>query len=555
MNLGFDAPTHRRYVVSRSVFFAGLALYLGVLIALIVVAFVRWVAEGVGVGLVSAFGLEAETNPGWMWPLLAFIGFVVLPIVLFMPVLVPLAVTWKNPRRIVVFRRFHTAGESKALRRVALHHLSPFGHVFTLADTQIHRSLFVRIPFLLGQLSLLNFRLRRVHSAASLNSLRQTLSRQWRLNLNWLLSPRKIFPIHTSDEFWQSCVGLLLEKADLIVMDVTGFSTHMAWEIAECRRRNLFPKILLIGQADPAAQANAAISSLQMETTSATLPAGIPVFSHNQGRILEPDPFGERINTILAESNRPPAPAAAAQVALTIGANFALSLFLATACLAIAAPFLFPWWTSQHSPIKSQVLAVYYRQGDLSWVDRLAGNDWPWMHGQLRHTATTGSDLARRNALRAIGHWGNADDIPLLVDGVARASAGRSDAERLRKLFRWGYPEEEALSDLMMRLGRPGLPPLLNAIGAAPTLPFDLDLHDDLYVNYIEPNAIDADDPLFARLLQSPNQAGRFIAALHLGARRDSRAAPGLRELVSAASPSFLADHADDLLRRLPAGP
>ena len=38
-------------------------------------------------------------------------------------------------------------------------------------------------------------------------------------------------PIESSDGYWQACVGVLLEKADLIVIDISSFSTSMSWEL------------------------------------------------------------------------------------------------------------------------------------------------------------------------------------------------------------------------------------------------------------------------------------------------------------------------------------
>src|SRR5262249_471618 len=154
--------------------------------------------EGVGIALLGALGVGMPETPDWIYPILVYAVFLAAPIVVFMPVIIPLAVTWRRPYQVVIFRRFNTTSESKPLRRIASRYLGRFGHVFTLADSKIHKSLLVRIPVLLGELSFLHFRLRRIHSASGLTKLKALLLQRWRLNMNWLVSFRKIFPIQSS---------------------------------------------------------------------------------------------------------------------------------------------------------------------------------------------------------------------------------------------------------------------------------------------------------------------------------------------------------------------
>src|SRR5271168_477384 len=124
MKAGIDRPTRRRFVVSRVVFVCGLLLFAGILLGIATAAFITWLGENLAAGLGTAVGLQSEANPQWTYPLAALISVFILPIVLFAPILVPLAVSWKNPRRIVVFRRFHDRQENRALQTIARRHLS-----------------------------------------------------------------------------------------------------------------------------------------------------------------------------------------------------------------------------------------------------------------------------------------------------------------------------------------------------------------------------------------------------------------------------------------------
>jgi hypothetical protein len=544
-----DASARRRFIASKVVFEAGFFVFVSILVGVVGFAYGVWVSQKFAVGLMNGFGLALEEYPQWTYPLLAFVGFIVLPITVFLPVIVPWAVMWKNPRRIVVFRRFHTRLENSALRRIVPKHLGPYGHVFTLSDTRIHRSVFVRVPLLLGQLNFLNFRLRRVHDERGIAELGEALERRWRLNVNWILSPRKIFPIETSDEYWQQCVGLLLEKADLIVMEVSNFSDAMAWEIAELGRRDLLKKTILLMRSDGDINED---PRLNLESKMGVQKAAI--FTYKKTKIDAPKELHTRISAVLATSVDAEPRVPLWQVFLTIAGNLSLSLILASAALLAVAPSLYPEWTARHSPFKSQVLTVYLYEGELSYLDRLVKQDWKWTHAKLRETVVTGTSIPHNYALIAIGKLGDEGDIPLLVDALARRSSLLTDDQRLKSLIRWHSSiEEKSLTALMLRLGRPALPALFAAISATPVFPFDNDLNGDLYQQYILPNLRPQDDALFVDLLHCQNQTGRFLAGWHLGSRKDARAVPVLREMVEVYSPSLSADWVKEYLNEIQA--
>ena len=56
------------------------------------------------------------------------------------------------------------------------------------------------------------------------------------------------FNIRTSDEWWRDCIDLLMESAQLIVMDVSRVSEGSSWEITRLAARNLLHKCVFVAQ-------------------------------------------------------------------------------------------------------------------------------------------------------------------------------------------------------------------------------------------------------------------------------------------------------------------
>ena len=111
----------------------------------------------------------AQVGSDWAYFGAALVSGFVLPVIISLPILWPWASHWREPRRIVAFRRFHIA-ENRTLSKLLTRYLAPYGHVFTLADTRIHLSWTVRIPLFLGQLSFIHFRPRTVRDAERLKA-------------------------------------------------------------------------------------------------------------------------------------------------------------------------------------------------------------------------------------------------------------------------------------------------------------------------------------------------------------------------------------------------
>jgi len=544
MFANFDASTEYRWVVSRIVLVVGTLFLIVLWFGLAMWVLVYQAAEGIGVALFSWLG--ATEQPLWIHPVLAYLGFLVLPTVLFLPVLLPLALTWKRPCRIVVFRRFNTPQESKALRRIAARHLARFGHVFTLADSGIHKSLLDRIPVLLGQLSFLHFRLRKVQHARGLKRMKGHLDQRWRLNLNWLTSFHKLFPIESSDEFWQACVGVLLEKAELVVMDVSSFSNSMAWEIGECCRRGMSSKTVLLAGHERIPLGE----TLRAQFDAAMKPNLDSLFVYGGAGLEKPEAFRQKVAEILTLSRGTPEPASRWQVLLTIVATLASSVALAVGGLALTAPYLYPDLAGMYSPVKSQMLTAYLGTANPAVLSRMLAIDREWTLKSLRQAAWQQAGVPGANALRAVAQVGDERDVRFLTELVAASSPapGSKDAEPLKSMWKWPNLEVKSLSQLVKRLGKPALQPLLDAIAAQPRMVFNYNL-EELYTDYIKVNAAGSERLLCEPLLSSPNQTGRFIAGLELAPLGDRRTIPILLEMLRASAPGKgLSPQAEELL-------
>jgi hypothetical protein len=529
-------------MASRVVFFVGVVLLVVLSFGLVGTAFVSWWGMG--------FGPRVETTPLWVYPVIVYVAYFILPVLIFLPILLPLALTWKNPRRIVVFRRFNTPLEAKRLRRIAARHLGRVGHVFTLADSQIHRSLFVRIPPLLGQLSFLHFRPRRVHDNRGLARLERLLDQYWRLNINWLVSYRKIFPTATSDEYWRRSVGVLLEKAELVVMDISNFSASMEWEIAECHRRELLSRTILLVSRDKAGQSEEMLARMaQAEGPGLDRTA----FAYSSNNVEQPDALRERIGNIFRQEGTSNQAISAWQVSLTMAATLVVSLGLAAAGVVASAPYLFSELAGRYSPFRSQVWTAYRMTASPNILSRLMADDREETLTTLGEHASDRTSVMRRTAILALSDVGDQRDIALLIHAIGDdrpISPDRADDDRLKTLVRRSDPEADALTHLVTRLGQPALRPLLQAMTLAPRLPFDDHLEDE----FIHVQAKGAPPEVFEPLLAAPNQAGRFAAALELAPlKKDPRVIPILLEIVRGARPDVgLGLHAQELLSQWP---
>lgn len=452
----------------------------------------------------------AEVGSAGAYFLAAFISGFVLPVIICLPILWPWAAHWREPRRIIAFRRFHIA-ENRKLSRLLTRYLAPYGHVFTLADERIHISWTVRIPLFLGQLSFIHFRPRIVRDAGRLKVLGRLLGQRVRLNVNWLVSYRKLFAIRSSDEYWRACVELLLERADLALIDISEPSEALQWEVSQCLERMPGRTILL------AAEDQREIGEQWIASAAAVQPAlrNLPLFLHKKGKMFREKQFRSLIAQQLLTSRYPSPRVPFLHTCASFGGNLSISLAVAIATVVVAAPFYLPSFTARHSPFRWQLEQVYYAESSLrdTALARLdAMNHKATVESMIR-SARSGHVSESLEALAKIGDRSSVG--PLYEIACARESSTRSGAAnaltqiagRLGKEF-----VDESLA--VLEAGRPGV----NA-WAAPVF---------------RERLAQVPRSEFERLLGSRDATARFTAALRLGPEMDPRTVPILLEMMRA---------------------
>jgi hypothetical protein len=187
---------------------------------------------------------------------LSFVGLYLalfgLPFVVALPVAGAIVLLWRDPPRILVLRPFNRRPLTRGLARLVDRDVARFGHIYSLADAELRVRWYVRVPFLLGQLALLSFRSRIITKPRQVRDLERATRRTWLRNINWCLSWRKFFAVATDDAHWQQVVELLVNRATVILIDLTEARPNVRWEIALIERLGLARRVVWVLRAgDP----------------------------------------------------------------------------------------------------------------------------------------------------------------------------------------------------------------------------------------------------------------------------------------------------------------
>lgn len=501
----FQTAMRVRWTVSRWLF-----ILLTLLVPLIAVAGLS--GGFIGATLTSVFR-EGPTPELFLFPLLGYVAFFILPAFLCLPLLLPWVLFWRAPRRIVVFRRFNVSSERRLLRRMLRRNFAPFGHIFTLADKNIHVPWYVRIPLAIGQLSFLNFRPRLVDSPGGLKGLRRLLNQRMWLNVNWFMSLHKMFPIRSSDDIWQECVHALLGQADLAVVDISIPRETLDWEITECITRGLGEQMLFL-----VSEATVEKSQRWLCEIADKIPEvrNVPVFTYSGSGLADENGLKTYAAAALARASAPRNDEKYAGLAVRVAGTQGLSIAAAVGGFLLTAPFLFGPLTATYSPWQGPVLQAYlYGNARDEALQRLKSDFPSTAIPKLGNYARSSSKFFRDKGIDGLAEIGDAQAIwPLTEVGESSLPETQEKAA-------------SALRKVMERLGSAGVPEYLAALKAAQRLPFDLGLYDLLEDEFsaVESNA-------FTVMLGSSSQAARFTAAFRLAAENDLRCVPILLETL-----------------------
>jgi len=281
----------------------------------------------------------------------ALLMYSFLPALLAVPVALPGAILWRTPLRIVLLRPFAHPASSRALKQAANKGLAPYGHTYTLSDARIRSPWYFRIPLLLGPLRQFSFKHGRISSERRIKKLRRSLDQRIRRNLNWFLSPNHIFPLRAKDAFWQESVEVLINGADLIVMDLSGLHDAVRWELSLCSRLGMLENTVLLAKDEDA-------ETVRTWLANEGYSCEYELISYSDGQALA------HALTALIKRRHPEATTVASPwPSRLVAAGLALGLAMLVATYAgqlyTYTPQYLPYLTARMSPWSDLVLTVY----------------------------------------------------------------------------------------------------------------------------------------------------------------------------------------------------
>lgn len=196
---------------------------------------------------------------------------------------------WKHPARIVVLRPFGMR-YGNPLRRLLKRCLRYYGHVYTLSDETISTNrvflLLEVLPYKLASLCRYRHEVTSDHHYAILHA---SLSERIARNLNWSFSADKIFKIHTSNAWWQHVVRVLINAADLVMVDLSGNKPGVQWELSELAHYRGMERAVFVASAE-----------LDTRLEKASM-LNVHIFTYdNGGRLKDEKSFEDAILSIMA---------------------------------------------------------------------------------------------------------------------------------------------------------------------------------------------------------------------------------------------------------------
>ncbi len=231
--------------------------------------------------------------------LVAYLVLFFAPFVLTLPLSLPLALCWKQPLKFLVLRPFNRQDVSRVLRRVLLEEVSPLGHCYTLADATIRISPLQRLPLLYGQLTFFTFRARKIVSPHHLAALARAMKRRVLRNINWAVSRDKLFPVASVDAAWQACVQRLVAECDAVIMDLSGVSENIQWELNLLRDTAVVENTVFLVDRAQAVEAGAVLKATFGD--SSDIP---PLITYDTSGLATTNHLRQRIVAIVGMRNR-----------------------------------------------------------------------------------------------------------------------------------------------------------------------------------------------------------------------------------------------------------
>jgi len=186
-----------------------------------------------------------------------------------------------HPARILLLRKFNVKDLAKSMEKTISIELRPFGHVATLSDRFIRKSLWeslggliptsiphailvvVWLPlrFVLRQFNRARWGPPWVGSARDYRNLALRLRDRISLNLEIAMNARQeAFIVRTHDRWWREVVLLMIRSSDVIVADLSNVTAGTEWELEKLDELDAFTGAVLIAREDRAGPARAALA-------------------------------------------------------------------------------------------------------------------------------------------------------------------------------------------------------------------------------------------------------------------------------------------------------
>jgi hypothetical protein len=120
----------------------------------------------------------------------------------------------------------------------------------------------LRLPVLLGQLSFFVFRQRKLVVPKDISKLTRAMKRRLLRNFNWCVSQDKVFPVACVDAGWRACVTRLVAECDCVVMDLSGLSESILWELELLKRAQALERTVFLVAAEQYCDVQAVLDRL-----------------------------------------------------------------------------------------------------------------------------------------------------------------------------------------------------------------------------------------------------------------------------------------------------
>ena len=212
--------------------------------------------------------------------------------------------------RILLLRPFDENELTPALKRLVLKNFGPNGFVFTLSDRHYKPSVLARIteflqngPAMIVYLAVIyvfgpflhnSKRLRSVSSNFGYRALTGDLRQNVKLNYWSLLSGDAAFNIRSADAWWQTCIHLLMNSSEIVVVDLSKVKPGMVWELERLQALGMLAKCIFM-----VSEANA---NQVAETLARHFPSGQPPIVHvysSKGRIADRQRFDAQLHLMM----------------------------------------------------------------------------------------------------------------------------------------------------------------------------------------------------------------------------------------------------------------